>query len=192
MASCAHQVTPAGPSAGRTSAPPANSGPSTPAAPATNSTSKPHPTVKDRPHGNIKQHAKTHKINYRKRIELTGSAKFASGVAVTVTKVRPVDARAVGPGEVGGPALALTVKVTNGSNDTLDLSTVTVDLSGADKAPGILTSGDPSKPLRGTLEPDDSALGTYVFTIAKANRKPVTVQVQYGNGQTVLQFSGNA
>ncbi|WP_460810102.1 DUF3712 domain-containing protein [Microlunatus endophyticus] len=143
------------------------------------------------PHGSTKQHAKTHKISYRKHVPLTGSAKFENGVKVNVTTVRAVTAKPVGPGEVGGPALALTVRIKNGSTSSLDLSTVTINLDGSKGSPGILATGSPYAPLDGSLAAGDSAKGTYVFTIAKADRKPITIQVQYGNGQTVLQFSGN-
>lgn len=198
--SCARNVEPAGPSGGHT----ASSSPSgkattrtTPSSsPSVGRASSPAATAKlsskVHPHGNIKQHAKTHKIRYRKHVPLTGSAKFENGVAVRVTSVRGVTSHAVGPGQVGGPALALTVKIKNGSKAALDLSTVTVALSGAKGVPGILATGSPYAPLDGSLPGGDSAKGTYVFTLAKAYRRPITVQVQYGNGQTVLQFSGNA
>lgn len=202
--SCAQRVSPGGPSGGSTasslpsgratgkSSNRPSSKPSASAVPSGRSTAGKKPTPAVRPHGNIKQHAKTHNVSYRKHVPLTGSAKFENGIAVSVTSVRSVTSKAVGPGQIGGPALALVIKIKNGSKDPLDLSTVTVDLHGAKGVPGILAAGSPYHPLTGSLASGDSAKGNYVFTIAKADRKPITVQVQYGNGQTVLQFSGNA
>lgn len=161
------------------------------------STSKPSsktapvpPPVK--PHGNIKQKTATHKISYEPRVPLGKGARFASNVAVKITKVWAVDAKPIGPGEVGGSAVALNVKVTNHGSKSLNLETTTITLLGSDGSPGLLTTGGDANPLTGMLSSGDSAEGTYVFTIAAKLRKPVTVQVQYGSGRTVLQFSGNA
>lgn len=188
VTSCAQQIAPAGPSN--------NSGQS--ASPTTRRPPSTSPTVSGksgsaiRPHGNIRQHAKTHKISYRKHVPLTGSARFSNGVVVSVIRVRSVTAHPIGPGEIGGPALALNVKIKNGSSSALDLSTVTVNLNTSKGTPAVMTTGSPAAPLTGSLASGDSSTGTYVFTVAEVDRKPITVQVQYGNGQTVLQFSGNA
>jgi hypothetical protein len=148
------------------------------------------PPVK--PSGNVKQKSTTHKVSYKRRVPLHKGAAFGSKVAVKITDVKAVTAKPIGPGEVGGSAVAVTVKITNGSSQALNLATTTVTMLGSDGSPGLLTTGGDAAPLSGMLATGDSADGTYVFTIAKKLRKPVTVQVQYGAGRTVLQFSGNA
>lgn len=150
------------------------------------------PAPKIRPKGNIRQHATTHKVTYESKAALGSTGRFAGGVRVRISKITPVTSKPVGPGEVGGAGLALTVKITNGSTVPVDLSTFTVTLSGSDGSPAIVTTGGSSAPLDGQLAAGDSANGTYDFTLANSLRRPVTIQVQYGNGQTVLQFSGNA
>ncbi|SDS50244.1 hypothetical protein [Microlunatus soli] len=145
-----------------------------------------------RPKGNIKQRSEdTHKVSYESKKPLHQTARFDDGVTVAVTKVTAAKAAPVGPGEVGGAAVATTVKITNGSAAPIDLGTVSVTLSGSDGTPGIVTTGGKSAPLAGTLDVDGSSRGTYVFTLAESLRKPVTVHLQYGSGRTVLQFSGN-
>ena len=52
------------------------------------------------------------------------------GVSARITDTRSIRAKAVGAGEVSGPALALTVRVTNGSKSRLDLNQVVVTLAG--------------------------------------------------------------
>jgi hypothetical protein len=150
----------------------------------------PVPPVK--PKGNIKQKATSHKVHREPKVPLTRTGEFENNVKVAVTKVRAVKAEAIGPGEVGGPAVAVTVRINNGSTDPIDLATTSVTLLGSDGSPGIMTTGGDSSPLSGVLQPGDKASGAYVFTIAKKLRKPITVQVQYGSGRTVLQFSGDA
>jgi hypothetical protein len=145
-----------------------------------------------RPHGNIKQHAKTHSVTFDKKKPITGTATLGDGVEVSVIKFRPVTAEPIGPGEVGGPAVAASISLKNGSNAPIDLSTVSVALLGSDGSPGVLTTGGEAAPFQGLIAPGETKRGVYVFTLRKSLRKPVTVQIQYGAGQTVAQLSGNA
>lgn len=145
-----------------------------------------------RPKGNIKQRSDdTHKVSYEAKKPLRQAGTFDDGVKVVISQVKAVKAAPIGPGEVGGAAVATTVKIINGSSVPIDLSTVSVTLSGSDGTPGIVTTGGKAAPLAGTLPVDGASRGTYVFTLAESLRKPVTVKVQYGSGRTVLQFSGN-
>jgi len=130
-------------------------------------------------------------VTFEKKTSLAKTASFSDGVKVSVLKLRPVTAKPIGPGQVGGPAVGARLKIKNGSAAAIDLSTVSVRILGSDGAPGILTTGGKADPLSGDLAPGATSRGTYVFTLDKSLRKPVTVQVEYGSGQTVLQFSGN-
>lgn len=186
---------PAGPASSSPSAKTGNAATKSPSPkPAESSSAKQKMKQADpvRPHGNIKQRTTTHTVKVQKKTPMAKAASFSDGVEVSVAKIRSVTAKAVGPGEVGGSAVAATMKIKNGSVAPIDLGTVSVRLLGSDGSPGIMTSGGEAKPLTGTLKPDESIQGTYVFTLDKSMRKPVTVQVEYGSGQTVLQFSGNA
>jgi len=181
---------PAGPGQSTPTTPSKSTSPSTKTSPDSKTKLKPAKPV--RPHGNVKQHAQTHKVTFEKRRSVAKTASFSDGVEVSVVKLRGVNAVPIGPGQVGGPAVGATLKIKNGSTVAIDLSTVSVRMLGSDGSPGVLTTGGKADPLGGTLAPGNVSRGTYVFTLDKSLRKPVTLQVEYGSGQTVLQFSGNA
>ncbi|WP_175499341.1 hypothetical protein [Cellulomonas marina] len=88
------------------------------------------------------------------------------GVQVVVDSADRVEATARGPGEVAGPALAVTLTVTNATASAVVLDDVVLNLYGADGVPGSQNLGDDrSAPLAGELAPGASATGTYVLTL---------------------------
>jgi hypothetical protein len=115
------------------------------------------------------------------------------GVSATLEEVEAVDGTGVGPGNVAGPALRITVRVANGSSEPVDLDAVVVAASsGADRVPAP-PLGDPSAaPFTGSLAPGDTALGVYVFSLAADARDLVTVSVGHRADAPFLVFSGPA
>lgn len=126
----------------------------------------------------------------RKPVDLDKPSDAGDKVSVRLTKIASIDAKAEGPGEVAGPALALTVLVRNGSSTPVDLNSVVVTLEGADQSPGGVITAKPADPLDGRLASGKSRSGVYVFTIAQDNRDPVTVAVTLAGGGTVLLYTG--
>lgn len=104
-----------------------------------------------------------------------------SGPTVSLDAVERVEAQASGPGEVAGPALALTVTVTNGAGGPLTLDDVVVNLYGQEGAPGSLFVSDPRmQPLTGELAPGDRATGTYVLSLPPTDDGQLIVSVAVG------------
>jgi hypothetical protein len=113
------------------------------------------------------------------------------GVTAALAAVQPIEARATGRGNVAGPALLVSVRLTNGGGTPLDLAGVTVNLSsGADRTPGSPVEDARRAPLGGILEPGASAEGTYAFSVPVEGRDVVTVEVAPRPGAPIAVFSG--
>jgi hypothetical protein len=93
-----------------------------------------------------------------------------------------------GPGELSGPAVALTLQVTNGSARPLDLGTVTVSASmGGQEASS--SEAAPARPFSGRLAPGAKAQGVYVFVLPAGGRRPVGVVVSLAPDLPVVRFT---
>jgi hypothetical protein len=108
------------------------------------------------------------------------------GTTVWVTGVREVQLEGVGPGEIQGPGVAVSVKVTNRSADSLDLDGTAVSAFFGD-LPASLSSADPSDPLAGELKPGRSATGIYVFMKPDGATGRVRVEVENTGWPQVVQ-----
>ncbi|HEY5822679.1 MAG TPA: hypothetical protein VIT20_11925 [Propionibacteriaceae bacterium] len=128
----------------------------------------------------------------RKPVDLDESSDAGGGVTARLGEIRSVTAKASGPGEVSGPGLAVTVRVSNGSKASVGLDQVVVTVTGADGSPGNAMSGKPAKPLSGQVAAGKSASGVYVFTLDQGQRDPITVNLTLGGGEVVLVFTGKA
>lgn len=116
-------------------------------------------------------------------VEAGEIAQTPTGVTVSLDAVERVDAQASGPGEIAGPALALTVTLTNGSAGTLTLDDVVVNLYGQEGAPGSLFPSEPrTRPLAGELAPGARSTGTYVVSVPSSSSGRVIASVFVGAG----------
>lgn len=113
----------------------------------------------------------------------------AGKVRVELAALKAVNAKGEGPGEISGPALAVSVRIINGTTKNLDVSHVIVNL--LDSKGNVATPLSPSAPFSGSIAAGDSAKGTYEFSIAKNVRKPVKVSVTYDLDQPTALFVGN-
>lgn len=142
------------------------------------------------PAGNIDEIVPEVAATTAPQVALTDTADFGDKVTATVAEVKPVQATATLPGEVGGPAIAVTVKVANGSNAIIGLDSVTVTVTDAASTPASPISDHSAGALHGALAAGDAATGTYLFSIAPDQRDPVTVTVNYSAGAPTLVFTG--
>ncbi|GAB4082651.1 hypothetical protein GCU67_11800 [Modestobacter muralis] len=124
-------------------------------------------------------------------VPLDAPAPVGNGVVATLPRIESIDASATGPGNIAGPALRVTVQVTNGTAEPLSLGGVVTNLYlGPDRTPASPVD-DPSRaPFTGTVAPGASATGVYVFTVPADARSAVTVEVGYEAGAPLLQFTG--
>jgi hypothetical protein len=125
----------------------------------------------------------------KKPVRLDKPGRTGTGLTARLTTIKAIDAKAQLPGEVAGPALSLSVEVSNTGAKTVDLNAVVVTVLDSDEAPGGEMSSAPAKPLKGKLSAGKTVRGVYVFTIDKNKRNPVTVTVSISDAP-VLVFTG--
>lgn len=124
--------------------------------------------------------------------EIGQTAEVTPGVRVDITDVSAITASSTGPGEVAGPAVAVTVGVVNDTDAVFDLARVSVNLTDSEGLPGSGMTGEPARWLTGSLEPGASAEGIYVFTVAEDHRDPVHVEVSVDPTLPTVVFTGEA
>ncbi len=126
-------------------------------------------------------------------VGLDQPAAVGNGITAVVSSLEAIDGTAQGPGNVTGPALRATVRITNGTAGPVSLDAVVVDLAtGADLSPASPLDDPSQRPFSGTVAPGDTAEGVYVFTVPVDDRAAVTLSVGYQAGAPVLVFTGSA
>lgn len=125
------------------------------------------------------------------QVPLSDPASPADGITVQLTEVVGVDAVTHQPGQVSGPAVQITVRISNAGADAVAISSAQVAVADSAAAPGIAVTTDASSPFAGTLAPGASATGIYVFRVPADRRSPILVTVSYTAGGAVAQFTGN-
>jgi stage V sporulation protein SpoVS len=197
-ASSTAAVTPAAKASGPASASPTSSpstAPSTAAPSPTASSSRPSSTpaaVHPLTGGNIKQTVAPHVVPTKRAVPLDKTSPVSGKVAVSLAGVKSITVKAVGPGEVAGAALAVTVRIKNDSGHALNVSSAYVTLIDSAGNVGTPTPVAPSRPLIASIASGTTAEGVYVFTVAKTARNPVDVMVTYSTDAPAARFVGNA
>jgi len=126
-------------------------------------------------------------------VPFDGTAAVGNGIEATIASIEAIDGTAVGPGNIAGPALRLTVRIENGTGQDVSLDGVAVNASyGVDGTPASPLD-DPSRaPFSGTVSPGAAEEGIYVFRVPPEARDLVTVEVGYQAGAPLLVFTGAA
>jgi hypothetical protein len=140
--------------------------------------------------GDISHTVAVHPASVKPAVPLAAAGNFGTGVTVHVTGIEAVTAKARGAGEVSGPGLVVTLRIDNASAKAIYLGNVVVALTDSLAAPGSPMSAPPAHPFTGNLAARGSATGVYVFTIPKANRKPITLTVSYTSNAPAVVFVG--
>gem|GEM_PF-2943429 len=123
-------------------------------------------------------------------VDLDEESGEIDGISVEISDISRIDAEAELPGETGGPALLVTIELTNNGSVTADLSTVTVNLADAEGATSTPLTASPAAPFDGTLDADESATAMYVFSFPDDRVGPVTVDVSPAPELPVARFVG--
>lgn len=111
------------------------------------------------------------------------------GVTVRIDDVKIVKIEGTGPGQISGPAAAVKLTITNGSKKSVDPSSAVVTLlQGKDYRVATPTTTSPAKPFSGSLEPGESAAGTYLFELSDNKLGVADLVVQYQTGGEVARF----
>ncbi|WP_409329156.1 hypothetical protein [Trujillonella humicola] len=126
-------------------------------------------------------------------VALDQTAAVGDGVTVDVVGLEGIEGAATGPGNVAGPALRVTVRLTNGTPEPVSLDGTAVDLRyGFDQAPASPLEDPSQVRFSGVVEPGASAEGTYVFSVPVDARDAVTVIVGYAPGAPFVVLTGSA
>lgn len=126
-------------------------------------------------------------------VALDHPAAVGNGISARVVSTEGIQGSATGPGETNGPALRVTVRITNGTSRPVSLDGVAVNLAYGVRSTPASPLDDPSQaPFRGVVAPGKSADGVYVFSIAVRDRASVTLTVGYQAGAPILVFTGPA
>lgn len=115
----------------------------------------------------------------------------ANKVEVSLTSLAKVNVQGRGPGEISGPAVAVTVRVRNGASAPLDLDHVIVNLLDAKGQLATPMTGDPAAPFQGKLAAGAGQSAVYVFSVAASALKPVQISVTYDVEAPTVLFKGN-
>lgn len=113
------------------------------------------------------------------------------GMRVALTKIESVTGEAVQPGEIAGPAVRVTVSVTNGTDAEFNTSALVVNAYvGKDRTPAGSVVAPGGVPFIGRLAPGESTYGVYLFSIAESERSDVTITVDYSTKSAMVVFRG--
>ncbi|SEO79318.1 hypothetical protein [Trujillonella endophytica] len=124
-------------------------------------------------------------------VPLDAPAAVGNGIVATIASIEAIEGTAVGPGNIAGPALRITVRIANGTDEAVSLDGVAVNLSyGPDRTPASPLDDPSRSSFAGMVEPGASGEGVYVFTVPADVRDLVTVEVGYQAGAPLLLFTG--
>ena len=115
-------------------------------------------------------------------------AEFGSGVSAVVNDYRAVNVQARAPGESSGPAIAVTMEVSNESGVDVDLSQLSVTASDSQGLPALPIESEQAAALEGALESGASRTGVYVFRLNEERSPSLLLNVQAGFSPNALQF----
>jgi hypothetical protein len=124
-------------------------------------------------------------------VALDAAAAVGNGIVARLPTIEAIEGSGVGPGNIAGPALRVTVRIENGTADAVSLDGVAVNFSyGADHTPASPLDDPSGRPFGGMLAAGEAADGIYVFSVPADARDSVTVEVGYQAGAPLLLFTG--
>lgn len=124
-------------------------------------------------------------------VDLSSPAAPAEGVRVDLASIEAVEGKGTIPGEVGGPALRVTVQVTNRTDAPIDLRGAVANLYyGPDRIPATTLLEPGARSLPDSVAPGASVTGVWVFNVPVADRDVVEIEVDLSADDQVVVFSG--
>ncbi|MEO7236461.1 MAG: hypothetical protein ABIW80_13960 [Lapillicoccus sp.] len=127
----------------------------------------------------------------RPAVAPASSSTGGGGPTVRLSSIGHVAGQALGPGEIAGPAIRVSIVIENGGSANLDLTFVAVNAYiGTDRRPAGTLTQPAGSPFGGVLKPGERATGVYLFTVPTAERDQVTLVVDYLAGQPAAVFTG--
>ena len=126
-----------------------------------------------------------------KNVAFRATARPGKGLVVSIAKVESITSKAVTIGEVGGPALRITVAVHNQGPRTVPINAALTNLYyGPKRTPADPAHEPGSKPFPPTVAPGRTVTGIVIYTIPKADRSKLDLEVNLDNRLRTLEFNG--
>lgn len=123
----------------------------------------------------------------------SGAVSYKDSVKVEIADVSFDEETAEGPGNFPGREYArLTVTITNGSDDAIDLGTAVLTLLDADGAPltKVYAADAETVDFAGALKPGKTAKAYYAFAVPADARSEITLVVDFDAVHTSAVFRG--
>lgn len=125
--------------------------------------------------------------------QLAVPAVIVRALTARVTRIEAVQGIAQGPGEIAGPALRFTIRITNSTGRSVDLSNTVVNAYfGPDGVPATQLESPGGVTFPRFVAAGHSAVGVFVFTVPTAQRSDVEVTVDTSVHNPVIAFRGDA
>lgn len=162
--------------------------PPAPAAPSSQSpTGTPSPAASSAPSPTPSTPAPVSRPKPRE-VPLKGTAELARSTTARVVKIERIEGKAELPGEVGGPAISVDIRLEAGQK--IDFATAVVNAYyGTEDTPATpLTTG--AKPFTGTLAKGKQATATYVFRVPEEGLGRVAIELDLSLEQPIALFRG--
>lgn len=126
-------------------------------------------------------------------VPLEEPARPTPEVEARITRIEAVEGEANLPGEVGGPALRITVSVDNATSAPLDLTFAVVNLYfGQERSPAIELLRPGGEEFPAEVDAGGEATGVFVFLVPEGERDDVLVELDLSTESTVVLFEGVA
>jgi len=141
--------------------------------------------------GNINETVAERSVPTNPPASIAASSDLGNGVKISISETRPVEAIAVGPGEIAGAAVAVTVVISNESAELVDLGSLVVTAQDAAGTPALTASGEPASPILGAVDAGQQVSGVYVFVLPPDHTNPMSYTVSYSPDVPVALFVGD-
>lgn len=124
-------------------------------------------------------------------VPLDEPAQPTDVVTVELASIEEVVGEANIAGEVGGPALRVTVEASNAGDAPFDTATVVVNLYiGEDRRPANEIREPGGRAFPASIPADGSSTGVYLFTVPEDERELILVEVSLQVEEPVVLFEG--
>ena len=113
------------------------------------------------------------------------SEEVAPGLVVSAEALKNVNITGVGPGELSGSGVSVTVHVANGTDAVVDLGGFAVNAYYG-KVPAIPSLGSSADQLAGELAPGGSASGVYLFVKPDGGTGALRLEIEHSGATDVV------
>lgn len=112
------------------------------------------------------------------------------GVSIRLANIEAVDGEGAGPGETSGPAIRVSVEITNTGSSDLSLAAAIANAFYAGDIPASQLSRPGGVPFPATVAPGATGTGVFVFVVPRDQRADVAITVDLAVRAPIVVFQG--